>query len=245
MRTRFDPGLYVLATLTFFVDLIDVLIRLYLRHEHTLSGAEGLPAPTSIPLDIGRFTPYEAQLHLRPYAIVASVHNLDGPSLTRFLENMAAFRHRLWVIDDGSTDDTWQRLQHAGVRCVRGVHNRQKPGAVKALLSALPSSVESVMVVDPDIRILNTVAGFEKILFEFQQSGMAAACPRISIRRAGVLSRFQQLEYCLCFALGRKALGDASTTSGIALYRRDALQRALERKSLSVYAEDLENSLLL
>jgi len=245
MRLRLDPGIYVLATLTFFIDLIDVLIRIYLRHEHTVSAAAGVPAPTSIPLEIGQFTPYEAQLHLRPYAIVASVHNLDASSLSRFLENMAPFRHRLWVIDDGSTDDTWERLRDAGIRCVRGVANRKKPGAVKALLSGLPPSIESVMVIDPDIRIVNSVAEFEKILFEFQRSGMAAACPRISIRRAGILSRFQQLEYCLAFTLGRKALGDVSTTSGIALYRRDALHRALERHSLSVYAEDLENSLLL
>src|SRR2546428_10311593 len=61
MRPHFDPGVYVLATLTFFIDLIDVLIRLYLRHEHTLSGPAGLPAPTSIPLEIGNFTPYEAR----------------------------------------------------------------------------------------------------------------------------------------------------------------------------------------
>src|SRR5438270_6736506 len=99
MPSQFNLGVYVLATLTFFVDLIDVLIRLYLRREHTLSAVAGLASPTSIPLEIGQFTPYEARLHLRPYAIVASVHNLDEPSLTRFLENMAAYRHRLWVID--------------------------------------------------------------------------------------------------------------------------------------------------
>jgi len=234
MRPHFDPGVYVLATLTFFIDLIDVLIRLYLRHEHTLSGPAGLPAPTSIPLEIGNFTPYEAQVHLRPYAIVVSVRNLDGPSLNRFLENMAPFRHRLWVIDDASTDDTWRRLQDSGVHCVQGVHNRKKPGAVKALVAALPPSIESVMVIDPDIRILNSITEFEKILFEFQRSGMGAACPRISIRRAGALSRFQQLEYCLSFTLGRKALGDQSTTSGIALQRSDTLQRTLARHSLSV-----------
>src|SRR5204862_3260626 len=80
---------------------------------------------------------------------------------------------------------------------------------------------------------------------EFQRNGMGAACPRIRVTPARLLSRFQQLEYCLSFALGRKSLGDVSITSGIAVYRREVLQRALERHSLSVYAEDLENAFLL
>jgi len=243
--SQFSFGIYLLATLALFVDLLDVVLRLYLRREQTLPGDSHSVPPTSVPLDIGRFTPYEARLHLRPYAIVASIHNLDRVSLDLFLENMEPYRRHLWIIDDGSTDDTWERLQAAGVQCIRGAQNRQKPGAIRAIVAALPKSVESIVVVDPDVRLTNSIEELEKIIFEFQRTGMGALCPRITIRPDGPLSRFQQLEYCFSFTLGRKSLGDMTITSGIAVYRRDALERVLARHSLSVYAEDLENTLLL
>jgi cellulose synthase/poly-beta-1,6-N-acetylglucosamine synthase-like glycosyltransferase len=242
---HFNLGIYVLATIAFFVDLFDVLLRLYLRREHTLPGDPRGIAPTSVPLDIGSFTPYESRLHLRPYAIVASIHNLDRASLDRFLDNMAPYRAHLWIIDDMSTDDTWERLQASGVHCMRGASNQKKPGAIKTLLATLPESIDSIVVVDPDVRIVNSAAEFETVVFQFQRTGMGALCPRIAVRADGALSRFQQLEYCFSFALGRKSLGDMTITSGIAIYRRDALERLLTRHSLSVYAEDLENTFLL
>lgn len=74
---------------------------------------------------------------------------------------------------------------------------------------------------------------------------MAAACPRIAIREEGFLSRFQALEYCMSFALGRRSLGEHCVNSGISIYRRPDLEMLLERHTLSVYAEDLENAIIL
>jgi cellulose synthase/poly-beta-1,6-N-acetylglucosamine synthase-like glycosyltransferase len=105
------------------------------------------------------------------------------------------------------------------------------------------------MVIDPDITIREAAADgrahLESILFDFQQSGMAALCPRIAIKEDGVLGRFQSLEYNMAFDLGRNSLADFCVTSGIAIYRRSALEAVLRRHSLSVYAEDLENSIIL
>ncbi len=239
----FSLSLYLLASLPFFLDLVDLLLRLYLRREQTLPLKEA-PAPTSIPLNVGEFTPYEMQLHLRPYAIVVSVHNEEAEA-EQFLSKMGPFRERLWVIDDGSTDRTAERLIELGVRCVRGVRNRQKPGALRALLATLPSDIVTIVVLDPDSRIVTHRDEFEGVLFQFQRSGMAALCPRLAVRLDGWLTRFQELEYWLAFSIGRKSLADFSITSGIAVYRRDALEAALAEHSLSVYAEDLENSLIL
>jgi cellulose synthase/poly-beta-1,6-N-acetylglucosamine synthase-like glycosyltransferase len=49
----------------------------------------------------------------------------------------------------------------------------------------------------------------------------------------------------LCCGLGRKSLGDLCCNSGVSVYRRRALEAAMARHSLSIYAEDLENSLIL
>lgn len=238
--------MYVLANLVVFLDFVDLLVRLHFRSRNTLSGA----APTSVPLDVGEFTPYQIRLHLRPYALLVSVHDAEE-DIDDFLEAMEPYRERLWVIDDASTDDTWFRLQQARVHAVRGSVNRRKPGAIRELLSQLPAGVATVVVLDPDARIRDSgsagggVSDLERVIFEFQRSGMAAVCPRLAVRQDGWLARLQALEYTLAFSLGRKSLGDHSITSGIAIYRRDALALALENHTLSVYAEDLKNALIL
>src|SRR5437660_520501 len=116
---HFSLGLYLLASVSFFLDLIDVLIRLYLRSGHTAGSISATVCPTSVPLEIGEFTSYESRLHLRPYAVVASVHNVCG-DLEGFLAHFRPYHARLWMIDDASTDKTWERLKDSGVNCVRG-----------------------------------------------------------------------------------------------------------------------------
>jgi cellulose synthase/poly-beta-1,6-N-acetylglucosamine synthase-like glycosyltransferase len=105
------------------------------------------------------------------------------------------------------------------------------------------------MVIDPDIRIRGKGAGssidLERFISDFQLSGAAAACPRIMIEPDGYLARFQALEYALAFRVGRASLSDFGITSGVSLYRRDALLLALQEHSLSVYAEDFENATIL
>src|SRR5258708_27615488 len=113
------------------------------------------------------------------------------------------------------------------------------------LMTILPDTIETVIVLDPDARILTERQEFIRVLFEFQQTGMAALCPRIRAAGTGWLARIQRLEYSLAFRIGRQSLADFSITSGGAVYRADALRRVLSEHTLSVYAEDLENALIL
>jgi cellulose synthase/poly-beta-1,6-N-acetylglucosamine synthase-like glycosyltransferase len=105
------------------------------------------------------------------------------------------------------------------------------------------------MVIDPDIRIRGLQEGstidLDQFVSDFQQSGAAAVCPRIMIEPDGFLARFQAFEYALAFRVGRESLADFSITSGVSFYRRSALVRALNEHSLSVYAEDFENAVIL
>ena len=185
---------------------------------------------------------------LRPYAIIASVFNL-GDRLDEFTESFAAYRDRVWLISDGSTDSTVTRLLQDGWRCFDDGVNRRKPAALRLLLERLPAHIETVMVIDPDIRIRGLSGGssadLERVIGDFQQSGAAAVCPRVMIEPDGLLARFQAFEYALAFRVGRESLADYSITSGVSIYRRDALWRALREHSLSVYAEDLENAVIL
>ncbi len=243
----FSVLLYVLSNLIVFPDLLDLIARVWIQQRH-IPPAAGGALPTSIPLDVGTFTPYQIRLHLRPYALLASVHN-GAEELDEFLEAMVPHRDRLWVIDDASTDDTSFRLQRAGIRSIRASGNRKKPGAIKELLAHLPPEIATVVVLDPDVRILDRgdrrISDLERVIFDFQRSRRAAVCPRVTIRPDGWLARLQTFEYAMGFRLGRKSLADYSVTSGVAIYRRDALEKALERHTLSVYAEDLRNALIL
>lgn len=247
VASTFSLLIYVLANVMVFMDFLDFGLRLYLcRANAAVHNSDERPE-TSVPLDTQDLTTEQKRIHVRPYALVVSVFNAEE-HLEDFMEAMRPYRGRLWVIDDGSTDNTRIRLRQAGWRCVDGQINRKKPGAIRVLLDNLPPEIETVMVIDPDISIrsrgTSELDHLEEIVVEFQRSRMAAVCPRIAIKEDGLLARFQSLEYCMV-SLGRRSLADHSTTSGVALYRRQALESVLKQHSLSVYAEDLENTVIL
>lgn len=244
----FSLLVYGLANLIVYTDALDFILRLHVRRRHIAT------APTEenrhLSIDLLAALPEGARqvVPARPYAIIASVHNLE-PLLDEFMEAFAAHRDKVWLISDGSTDATVLRLRHAGWRCFDDGVNRRKPGAIRRLLERLPAHIETVMVIDPDIRIRGRNGGshidFERFVRDFQLSGAAAACPRVMIEPDGFLARFQAFEYALAFRIGRESLADYSITSGVSCYRRSALESALAEHTQSVYAEDLQNALIL
>lgn len=246
---EFSLSIFLLSNLIAVVDAIDLMVRVYMRKVQTPDPVMGRVAPTSTPLAIGSFTPYQMRLHLRPYAILVSVYNAER-YLPSFLAAMEPYREHLWIIDDASTDNTWGVLQQSGVHCFRAEVNRNKPGAIKHLISLLPPEIETVVISDPDTTIvegggIRQISELERVLFEFQQSGMDALCPRIVVKVENWLTRIQAFEYCASFALGRKSLSDHCVNSGISVYRREALAHVMRDHSLSIYAEDLKNSFIL
>lgn len=251
----FDAGdfsflIYGLANIIVLTDALDFGVRLYAHRRHTAASADrGTAEFRLLSVDLpalGR--PAIGAGRARPYAIVASIFNLEE-RLDDFMARLAPYREHVWLISDGSTDSSARRLRQAGWRCLEEDVNRRKPGALRRLLATLPARIETVMVIDPDVRICSrregSVVDLERVVADLQQSGAAAACPRVALERDGILARFQALEYALAFVVGRRSMADFGVTSGVSIYRRDALERALERHSLSVYAEDLETALIL
>ena len=244
-----DPlyaGLYVLANFMLFADLFDLIVRRFLLHSHT-GHFRGDACPTSVPLGVGRFTDAQIRIHLKPYAFLVAVHDM-ADDLEDFMDAMRPFKDRIWMIDDASSDATARILQDSGFRCVRGTVNQKKPGAIRQLLPHLDPSIRTVIVMDPDCRLTDDVdmlGGLDRRIFEFQRSGMAALAPRIRIVEPGLLPTLQALEFGMTFSVLRKSLGDHCVTSGLAIYRRDALESLLEKHDLTVYAEDFENAIIL
>ncbi|MGH8291349.1 MAG: hypothetical protein ACREV7_20530 [Steroidobacteraceae bacterium] len=177
----FSTLVYALANLIVFTDVLDFLLRLYMKRRHTATArGTGREREISIDLNAGLPGTANAVVPVEPYAIIASVFNLEE-RIEEFVAAYAPYRDRMWLISDGSTDHTLMRLRQAGWRCFDDGVNRRKPAALRRLLETLPEYIETVMVIDPDIRILAPGDGseidLEQFISEFQQSGTAAACP--------------------------------------------------------------------
>jgi cellulose synthase/poly-beta-1,6-N-acetylglucosamine synthase-like glycosyltransferase len=248
----FSIFVFAVANLIVYTDALDFALRLYMRRRHT-AAAGGISESSrngNLSINLAAILPPGTRrvVPASPFAIIASVFNLED-HLDEFMEAFGRYRDRVWLISDGSTDNTVLRLRQAGWRCFDDGVNRRKPGALRCLLERLPAHIETVMVIDPDIRIRGLNEGstidVDQFVSDFQQSGAAAACPRIMIEPDGFLARFQAFEYAIAFRVGRESLSDFSITSGVSFYRRSALARALSEHSLSVYAEDFENAVIL
>jgi cellulose synthase/poly-beta-1,6-N-acetylglucosamine synthase-like glycosyltransferase len=247
----FSLFIFAIANLIVYTDAIDFALRLYMRRRHTaaVGAVVGSGRDPNVSVNLASMVPTGvSRVPVSRFAIIASVFNLED-QVEEFVRTFEQYRERIWLISDGSNDNTVLRLCQAGWRCFDDGVNRRKPGAVRRLLQRLPAHIETVMVIDPDIRIRGLGEGsaieLERFVSDFQQSGAAAACPRIMIEPDGFLARFQAFEYALAFRIGRESLADFSITSGVSIYRRNALARVLEEHSLSVYAEDFENALIL
>ena len=181
------------------------------------------------------------------FAILLSVHNLEG-DIDEFLRRYAAVKPYTWIIDDHSSDGTLNALSHRGWHIVRNSRNTNKPGAIRKLLGELPKNIDVVLVSDPDTALVGHGQGVGKLLGladSLRRSNVDALCPQLVPDSKNWLGRLQKLEYLLSFRLGRASLGSHSPTSGVSLYKRCALEETLDRHSLSVYAEDLENTHIL
>ncbi len=236
-------AIYLLANLILAFDVLDLLVRVWLKHLHG-----GAACGPSVDLALPEISNAERALTLQPYALIASVHD-ESDGIDRFLRKLSPFKDHVWFIDDASTDDTALRLRREGWKCLAGGVNRHKPGALQFLLRALPPEIESIVVLDPDVQLEaregNERAVLEQVISDLQRSGAAACTPRIQARRGDWLVECQAFEYELACGIGRKSLGALACNSGVSVYRRSALEAAQRRHSGSIYAEDLENSLLL
>jgi cellulose synthase/poly-beta-1,6-N-acetylglucosamine synthase-like glycosyltransferase len=238
-----DPLAYSIAAFILSIDFIDMVVRLLQRRSvNTFGLSEDAGVSIQCPATMKHGA---ARIPLRPYALLLSVHNLE-PVMDEFLAWASLHRHRIWIVDDCSTDNTPLRLRAAGFRCLRLTNNVKKPAALRTLLGELPAEVHTLIVLDPDSYVRSAHDGWsavENCLREFQDSGAAALCPRIVVDGDTVIEAMQRIEYALSCCLGRRSLADFCTTAGLSIYRRDALEAALATHSLSVYAEDLENTL--
>jgi poly-beta-1,6-N-acetyl-D-glucosamine synthase len=161
---------------------------------------------------------------------LASLTQLDYPCL------------EILVIDDGSSDDTWQQAQQTALqdRRVR-VLRKRNGGKASALNLGLASARGSlVLCVDADSRL--NPAAVRYCVRHFDDPTVAAVAGNIKVvNRENAVTRLQALEYIQGLALERRAQGAIGAVSVIGgplgLFRKAALM-AVGGYDHDTFAED-------
>jgi hyaluronan synthase len=173
-------------------------------------------------------------------AIIVPAFN-EGEAVERTIDSCCAIEYpsdklEIIVINDGSTDETWQHMNHAAARhpgrvnCIDLGRNKGKRAAVTAGIRA--STAEFIVSVDSDSLPAPEAVG--KLIQGFADPKVGAISGLTHVRNANanVLTRMQAASYYVNFQLFKAAesvVNTVSCASGcFAAYRRTAVMPILE-----------------
>lgn len=140
------------------------------------------------------------------------------------------------VVDDGSSDATWERIlvarkRHRSLLCVRFSHNCGKRAAMAEGIRR--SSGEICVFIDSDSVIERD--GLAHLMADFRDArvGAVVGCADVLNKRHSILTKMQQVRYYVAFRVikGSESLfGAVTCASGcFSAYRRSALLEVLDR----------------
>jgi hyaluronan synthase len=165
----------------------------------------------------------------------------EGAMVARTIESVATARYphdrlEVFVIDDGSRDDTWTHIRSAAARfpglvtTLRFPENRGKRAALEAGFrrgrGEVMVTIDSDSVIDPDT--LLAMAG------PFRDPKVGAVAGKVSVynRAAGIIPRMLNVRFVLSFDFLRAAQSTYGTVyccpGALAAYRAEAVRRVLE-----------------
>lgn len=247
MAEQFEPLIRVLAVL-----VLAGIIGLIGWHILTRTGeVSGLGAVYTVVVSgyvLSRFT--LAAMYRRPRdrgiepeaAIIVPAYN-EGPAVARTIDACLSLDYpmsklQIVVVNDGSSDDTWDQMLAAAarypegaVRCVDLGSNQGKRAAMAAGIRA--TTAEILVFVDSDS--LPDPDGVRKLVQTFANPKVGAASGLTNVRNAHVnaLTRMQQARYYVSFQLLKTAeavVGAVSCNPGcFSAYRRTAVLPLLKR----------------
>jgi len=182
----------------------------------------------------------------------------EGAMVAQTIDSVAAARYprerlEIFVVDDGSRDDTWQHIQSAAVRypelvkSLRFARNRGKRAALEA--GFRQASGEVVVTIDSDSVIeRNTLLA---IAGPFRNPKVGAVAGKVSVynQRDGLIPRMLQVRFVLSFDVLRAVQSTYGTVyccpGALSAYRiaavREVLDKWMAQKFLGVpstYGED-------
>jgi hyaluronan synthase len=182
----------------------------------------------------------------------------EGAMVAQTIDSVAAARYprerlEIFVVDDGSRDDTWEHIQAAAMRhpelvtLLRFAHNRGKRAALEAGFRRARGEV--VVTIDSDSVIeRNTLLA---IAGPFRNPKVGAVAGKVSVynQRDGLIPRMLQVRFVLSFDVLRAVQSTYGTVNccpgALSAYRisvvREVLDQWVAQKFLGVpstYGED-------
>jgi hyaluronan synthase len=173
-------------------------------------------------------------------SVIIPVYN-EGPLVREAILSVARSaypRDRLEVIvvDDGSTDDTWQHVQrgvHEALIKVLAIRNPQNRGKRHALYTGFQKAaggvwvtVDSDSIIDPDA-LRNGVSP----LVRDPRIGCVAGCVKVLNRNESLITRFLKVSFSLSFGFSRAYQSELrallTTPGALSIYRASAVKPLL------------------
>ncbi len=189
-----------------------------------------------------RYRPFaSATMESAPTMTVIIPAYNEGAMVAQSINSVAAARYprgrlQIFVVDDGSRDDTWEHIQRAAARhpdlctTLRFPENRGKREALAAGFRAARGEV--VVTVDSDSEIdpgaLLAAAG------PFREARVGAVAGRVAVynRRAGFIPKMLHVRFALAFDLLRAAQSTYGTVyccpGALSAYRTSAVRDVLD-----------------
>ncbi|HOD35579.1 MAG TPA: glycosyltransferase [Syntrophales bacterium] len=147
-------------------------------------------------------------------------------------------RLQVIVVDDGSTDDTWEHIQNAAskapipVKIIRQPRNMGKRHALFAGFQQASGdlwvTVDSDSILHPDA-LRNGVSP----LLRDQRIGLVAGCVKVLNRNDSLITRFLKVQFVLSFTFSRayqsQIRGLLTTPGALSIYRASAVKPVLEK----------------
>ncbi len=186
-------------------------------------------------------TPALATLDDAPAMTVIIPAYNEGAMVARTIESVARARYpagrlEVFVVDDGSRDDTWQHIERAAamfpgiVTSLRFEHNRGKRAALEAGFrrgrGEVMVTIDSDSVIEPDT--LLAMAG------PFRDPKVGAVAGKVSVynREAGVIPRMLKVRFALSFDFLRAVQSTYGTVyccpGALAGYRASVVARVID-----------------
>jgi len=175
-------------------------------------------------------------------AIVVPAYN-EGEAVARTIHSCVGLDYpaslmEIVIVNDGSTDDTWQHIRHAAsyyeagrVRCIDLGSNQGKRAAMAEGIRR--TDAEVLVFVDSDS--VAAPGSVRKLVQGFADPRMGSISGLTYVRNAhhNTLTRMQAARYYISFQLlktGEAVVGAVACCSGcFAAYRREAIMPVLER----------------
>ncbi|HQL90118.1 MAG TPA: glycosyltransferase [Syntrophales bacterium] len=146
-------------------------------------------------------------------------------------------RLQVIVVDDGSTDDTWEHIRNAAASApipVTTIRQPRNKGKRHALYTGFQHATGDIWVTVDSDSILHPEALRNGVspLIRDQRIGLVAGCVKVLNRNDSLITRFLKVQFVLSFTFSRayqsQIRGLLTTPGALSIYRASAVKPVLE-----------------